>query len=444
MGQRCVDCRARHQRRIDRLCQSDARRYGRKQAENERADSLEREKAARLEAENATRLKDQFLAMLSHELRTPIASILVWARLLRENRCDADEQKEGIEVIERSAEAQTQLLDDLLDTSRIASGKVRLERSETNFRDVVQLAIEGAAPLAKKKGVAINAELAKDCCVIDADPDRLRQVVGNLLNNAIKFTPSGGRIDVKLSRHDKWIELVVKDTGRGIEPDFLHRVFTAFSQADSSTTRSFGGLGLGFAISKELVELHGGTIHAESDGPDHGATFVVRLPSDATNKPGARKFRKDSTNLAGLEAINGAHILLVEDESQTRDALAKLLGKGGAKITAVGTAADAMQAFEKSQPDIIISDIGLPEEDGDQLLQRIRSLELERNEPPTPTIALTAFAASKDRRMAREAGYHKHIAKPVTPAVLIAAVTTLMAEKERATGGELMYDSWGL
>ncbi|HJQ79587.1 MAG TPA: chemotaxis protein CheB [Lacipirellulaceae bacterium] len=408
----------------------------RKQAEIERADSLDREKAARLEAENATRLKDQFLAMLSHELRTPIASILVWARMLRENRCDADEQKEGIEVIERSAEAQTQLLDDLLDTSRIASGKVRLERSETNFRDVVQLAIEGAAPLAKKKGVAINAELAKDCGVIDADPDRLRQVVGNLLNNAIKFTPSGGRIDVKLSRHDKWLELVVKDTGRGIEPDFLPRVFTAFSQAESSTTRSFGGLGLGLAISKELVELHGGTIHAESEGPDYGATFVVRLPSDATDKPAGRKIRKDSANLAGLEAINGAHILLVEDESQTRDALAKLLGKGGAKITAVGTAADAMEAFEKSQPDIIISDIGLPEEDGYQLLQRIRSLELERNEPPTPAIALTAFAASKDRRMAREAGYHKHIAKPVTPAVLIAAVTTLMADKERAINGE--------
>ncbi len=408
----------------------------RKQAENERADSLEREKAARLEAENATRLKDQFLAMLSHELRTPIASILVWAKMLREKRCDPAEQEEGLEVIERSAEAQTQLLDDLLDTSRIASGKVRLERSETDVLDVVKLALEGVALLAKKKGVVIKADLATDIGIIDADPDRLRQVVGNLLNNAIKFTPSGGRIDVKLTNDKDWIELVVKDTGRGIDSDFLPRVFTAFSQADASSTRSFGGLGLGLAISKELVELHGGTIYAESEGVDHGATFVVRLPANGAAQASRRKAKKVPSDLAGLDSIDGSRILLVEDEMQTREALRKLLTKGGAKMTAVGTAAEAMKAFEESRPDIIISDIGLPEEDGYQLLQRIRSLELERNEPPTPAIALTAFAANKDRRMAREAGYHKHIAKPVTPAVLIAAVTTLLADKERAINGE--------
>jgi two-component system CheB/CheR fusion protein len=407
----------------------------RKQAENERADSLEREKAARLEAENATRLKDQFLAMLSHELRTPIASILVWARMLREQKCDPAEHEEGLEVIERSAEAQTQLLDDLLDTSRIASGKVRLEHVETDLLDVVKLALDGVAPLAKTKGVVIKADLAKDIGNIDADADRLRQVVGNLLNNAIKFTPSGGRVEVKLTKDNDWIEIVVKDTGRGIDSDFLPRVFTAFSQADASPTRSFGGLGLGLAISKELVELHGGTIHAESEGLDHGATFVVRLPANGGIQASRRKAGKAPADLAGLDAIDGAHILLVEDESQTRDALARLLGKGGAKITAVGTAAEGMKAFVESRPDIIISDIGLPQEDGYQLLQRIRSLELERNEHPTPAIALTAFAASKDRRMAREAGYHKHIAKPVTPAVLIAAVTTLLAEKARAING---------
>jgi two-component system CheB/CheR fusion protein len=407
----------------------------RKQAETERADSLEREKAARLEAENATRLKDQFLAMLSHELRTPIASILVWAKMLREKRCDPEEQEEGLEVIERSAEAQTQLLDDLLDTSRIASGKVRLDRTDTNMVEVVRQALDGVALLAKKKGVLIKTDLAKNVGVIDADPDRLRQVVGNLLNNAIKFTPSGGRVDLKLTQTDSWIELVVKGSGRGIEPDFLPRVFTAFSQADASSTRSFGGLGLGLAISKELVELHGGTIHAESAGIDQGATFVVRLPADGRSEASQRQTRKAPVDLASLESIDGAHILLVEDETQTREALKKLLSKGGAKITAVGTAAEAMRAFEEDRPDIIISDIGLPQEDGYQLLQGIRSLELERNEPPTPAIALTAFAANKDRRMAREAGYHKHIAKPVTPAVLVAAVTTLLAEKNRATSG---------
>jgi two-component system CheB/CheR fusion protein len=288
----------------------------RKQAESERADSLEREKAARLEAENATRLKDQFLAMLSHELRTPIASILVWAKMLREKKCDPAELEEGLEVIERSAEAQTQLLDDLLDTSRIASGKVRLERSETDLLDVVKLALDGVAILAKKKDVVIKADLAKDIGIIDADADRLRQVVGNLLNNAIKFTPSGGRIDVKLTKDKDWIELIVKDTGKGIEADFLPRVFTAFSQADASSTRSFGGLGLGLAISKELVELHGGTIHAESEGVDHGATFVVRLPADGAGQTSQRKAKKATSDLASLESIDGAHILLVKTKAR--------------------------------------------------------------------------------------------------------------------------------
>jgi two-component system, chemotaxis family, CheB/CheR fusion protein len=408
----------------------------RKQAETDRTELLEREKAARLEAENAIRLKDQFLAMLSHELRTPISSILVWARMLRENRCDQSEFAEGLEVIERSAQAQVQLLDDLLDTSRIATGKVRLDRTDTDVREVVQQAVEAVLPMAKAKGVKIKTDLGKKLPEIDADPDRLRQVVGNLLNNAVKFTSSGGQVEVRLTKVDQWIELTVADTGRGIEPDFLPRVFTAFSQADASSTRSFGGLGLGLAISKELVELHGGTIHADSQGLERGATFIVRLPLNSSRRTTSRKGKTDSSDLARLNSIDGAHILLVEDETHTRDALKKLLGKGGAKIDAVATAAEAIEAFEKARPDIIISDIGLPQEDGYQLLQRIRSLEMEHNEPPTPAIALTAFAANKDRRMAREAGYHKHIAKPVAPAVLVAAVTTLLADKERAINGD--------
>jgi two-component system CheB/CheR fusion protein len=407
----------------------------RKQAEAERNVLLEREKSARLDAENATRIKDQFLAMLSHELRTPISTILVWARMLRQNPFQQDELTEGLEVIERSAESQTQLLDDLLDTSRIASGKIRLERDETDLAAVARLAVEGAMPLVKSKGIEMKSQLADDIGLIDADADRLRQVVGNLLNNAIKFTPSGGRINVDLSKDGGWVELSVTDTGKGIEPDFLPSVFTAFSQADASSTRSFGGLGLGLAISKELIELHGGTIHAESAGPDKGAKFVVRLPLDGSNDRSQRKNKTASIEPTSTDHIDGANVLLVEDEPQTREALKKLVAKNGANVVAAATAADAMIEFEKSRPDIIVSDIGLPEEDGYHLLQRIRSLEMERGEPPTPAIALTAFASSKDRRMARESGYHKHIAKPVSPAVLLAAIGTLLAEKERAVKG---------
>jgi two-component system CheB/CheR fusion protein len=406
----------------------------RKQAEAERAELLEREKAARQEAENATRSKDQFLAMLSHELRTPIASILLWARMLREKSCDEAERDEGLQVIERGAEAQKQLLDDLLDVSRIAAGKVRLEREETNMLEVVKLAIESARPVAKAKEVRLKSELAADIGMIDADANRLRQVVGNLLNNAIKFTSSGGLVEVRLNKSDHWIELSVSDTGVGIEPEFLPRVFTAFSQADASSTRAFGGLGLGLAISKELVELHGGTIHAESGGPGQGATFVVRLPVAGSGGDFSRP-RRRSTDEEAVQSIAGARVLLVEDEPQTRDALEKLMRKNGADVTAVGTTADALAAFENARPDIIISDIGLPHEDGYHLLQRIRSLEMERHEPPTPSIALTAFAGRKDRRMARDSGYHKHIAKPVSPAVLLAAVSTLLADRERAVNG---------
>jgi two-component system CheB/CheR fusion protein len=407
----------------------------RREAEMDRAELLERERIARQEAEKATSLKDQFLAMLSHELRTPIATILVWVRMLREKAVEESEREEGLSVIERSAEAQKQLLDDLLDTSRIASGKVRLNLEETDVPSVVRLAIEAIGPLAKSQGVTIEAELAPDVGMIVADSDRLRQVVGNLLNNAIKFTPSGGRVDVRLTKDEQWIELSVADTGKGIEPDFLPRVFTAFSQADASSTRSFGGLGLGLAISKELVELHGGIITAHSAGPGHGSTFVMKLPVDGSTRPAQRRRLSRALDAAQDALIEGVRILLVEDDPQTRDALQRLLSKNGAHVAAVATAADALKDFAESRSDIIISDIGLPEEDGYSLLQRIRSLEMERDQPPTPAIALTAFAGRKDRRMARESGFHKHIAKPVSPAVLLAAISTLLADKDLALGG---------
>jgi PAS domain S-box-containing protein len=407
----------------------------RKQAETERAELLKREQSARAEAENATRLKDQFLAMLSHELRTPISSILVWARMLRENLCEPSEREEGLEVIERSAEAQKQLLDDLLDVSRIASGKTRLERTETNLTDLVRLAIDSHLPTAKAKNVTLKTELATDIGAISADPDRLRQVAGNLVHNAVKFTPSGGRVEVHLRKDGDWIVFSVSDTGKGIEPEFLPHVFTAFSQADVSSTRAFGGLGLGLAISKELVELHGGTIIAESKGAGEGSTFTVRLPLTEPDTLAKRKGRKREANASKAGLAAGTKILLIEDEQQTRDAVELLLEKSGAAVTSTATAAEAFAAFEKSRPDVIISDIGLPEEDGYQLLQRIRTLEMENKEPPTPAIALTAFASNTDRRLARESGFHKHIAKPVTAAMLLAAVATLLNDKERAENG---------
>jgi CheY-like chemotaxis protein len=230
--------------------------------------------------------------------------------------------------------------------------------------------------------------------------------------------------------------LSVTDTGKGIEPSFLPHVFTAFSQADASSTRSFGGFGLGLAISKELVELHGGTIHAESAGLEKGAKFVVRLPLNGRALGARRREKSAASEPLHTHVIKDAHVLLVEDEPHTREALKKLLAKAGAQVVGVATAAEAMAAFEESRPNIIVSDIGLPLENGHQLLQRIRSLEMERGEPPTPAIALTAFASGKDRRTARESGFHKHIAKPVSPAVLLTAIGTLLAEKNRTVNGD--------
>jgi CheY-like chemotaxis protein/anti-sigma regulatory factor (Ser/Thr protein kinase) len=261
---------------------------------------------------------------------------------------------------------------------------------------------------------------------------RLAQVVSNLLANAVKFTPSGGRVHVRLTRNDTALELTVADTGDGIDADFLPHIFTPFSQGDASSNRTHGGLGLGLAIARDLVELHGGTIHTESEGRGKGSRFVVRLPLFAPPKSAAEKNQKAGEEARDYRAVEGARILLVEDEPQTREALVKLLSRAGADVIPVTTSADALAAFDERQPDVIISDIGLPGESGYQLLQRIRSAEMEREKPATPAIALTAFAGANDRHQARESGFHKHIAKPVAPAVLLAAVGTLLDERRNA------------
>jgi CheY-like chemotaxis protein/two-component sensor histidine kinase len=355
--------------------------------------------------------------------------------MLREQLCEESERDEGLAIIEKSAEAQKQLLDDLLDTARIAAGKVRLERSDIDLLSVVRPAIDSIMPMAKEKRVDIKTSLAENIGTIYADADRLGQVVNNLLTNAVKFTPSGGRVEVGLSKRDTAVELVVSDTGQGIEPEFLPRIFAPFSQADGSASRSQSGLGLGLAIAKELVELHGGTIHAESEGAGKGARFVVRLPLFASPQSAQAKLQSPPSETPSNNLIDGTQVLLVEDETQTREALVKLLGKARAAVTAVATAAEGFKSFKESQPDLIISDIGLPEENGYALMQRVRSFEMERSLPATPAIALTAFASAKDRHHARESGFHKHIAKPVTPAALLAAISTLLAEKEKADNG---------
>jgi PAS domain S-box-containing protein len=402
----------------------------RRDAETDRDQLFLREQSARKEAESAVYVKDQFLARLSHELRTPLSSILTWSEMLQQGQSEREETLEGLRVIERSALAQAQLLNDLLEVSRIASGKLRLEKSSTKLPVLVRLAVDAIKPIAQERGVELDLKLEAKGCVIHADPDRIRQVILNLLNNAIKFTPAGGRISVELSRIDGLVEIRVSDTGQGIDPEFLPHIFTPFSQADFSMTRSYGGLGLGLSISKELVELHGGVIEARSEGPGRGATFIVRLPASKPRQDVDGIDHEDSDEEPAADAIKGAKILLVEDEPLTLDSMTRLLRSYGAEVTAVPSAEEALRTFETATPDVIVSDVGLPKEDGYQLLQRIRAIETERGAPPTPAIALSAFAGTKHARQAREAGFNKHLPKPTKVGKLVAAVAALLPERE--------------
>ncbi len=402
----------------------------RRDAETDRDQLLIREQSARKEAEQASYVKDQFLARLSHELRTPLSSILTWSEMLQHGSMGPDETVEGLRVIERSALSQAQLLNDLLEVSRIASGKMRLERSETKLPALVRLAVEALKPIAEERGVTLEMNLQPDGCQLRADPDRLRQVVSNLLTNSVKFTPSGGRVTVAVSRTDDICEIRVTDTGQGIDPEFLPHIFTPFSQGDFTMTRSYGGLGLGLSISKELVELHGGTIEAHSEGAGRGATFIVRLP--ASMPASEPENAEEADGEPDANSLQETKILLVEDEPLTLDSLARVLRNYGADVTTAATAEAAFEAFNASPPHVIISDVGLPREDGYQLLQRLRGIEQERGLPPTPAIALSAFAGVKHRRQAREAGFDKHLPKPTKVAQLVNAISQLLAAPDNS------------
>jgi len=392
----------------------------------ERNQLLASERAARSEAERLSASKDEFLALLSHELRTPLNAILGWTQILRSGSLAPANLEKGLGVIERNVRAQTQLVDDLLDMSRIISGQMRLEVQPVMPYAFVQGAVESARPAADARGVRLEAILDPGAGPVSGDANRLQQVVWNLISNAIKFTPRGGHVQVNFERVNSNIEICVADSGIGIQPDFLPHIFERFRQADATTTREHGGLGLGLSIVKHIVELHGGTVVANSDGEGQGATFRVRLPVAVSrwNPNRSHEHPRSSQRLA-VPFVNAdlsnLVVLVVDDDPDSRDLLHRLLSDCGATVTAAASAAEALAATDNQRPDLLISDIGMPETDGYQLLRSLRA----NSDVRFPAIALTAFARSEDRTRALLAGFVAHVSKPVEPAELIATVAAV-------------------
>jgi len=397
----------------------------------QRDEMLEAERSARMAAQRAARIKDEFLATLSHELRTPLNSILGWTHVLRiQGTPKPEDFQRGMEVIERNTRAQAQLIEDLLDLSRIMSGRIRLDVQQLAIVEVVQGAIETVEPTAQTKGVRLESILDPRGGTVSGDPGRLQQIFWNLLSNAIKFTPKGGKVQVLLQRIDSHIEFSVSDTGIGIPASFLPYVFDRFSQKDTSTTRSHGGLGLGLAISKQLVELHGGSLHAKSPGEGQGATFIVQLPLTILEAKAESANRVHPTHAAAeepslLPSLAGVHALVVDDEADARDLIQRVLQEQGATVSVAASGAEAMRIMETSEPDILISDVGMPDMDGYQLMRRIRASEPKGRR--LPALALTAFARAEDRKRALLAGYQSHVAKPVDMAELVIVIAGLVS-----------------
>ena len=398
-------------------------------AERERARLLVLEQQARREAEEANRMKDEFLATLSHELRTPLNAILGWTQVLRSGKLDEATAVRALETIERNAKAQAQLISDLLDVSRIITGKLRLDLKPVELPRIIDATLDSIRPAADAKDIQLDVALAPLRSPVVGDSDRLQQVVWNLLSNAIKFTPRGGRVAVRLETSQQNAVIRVTDTGVGIRPDFLPYVFDRFRQAESSMTRSHGGLGLGLSIVRHLVELHGGTVEVDSPGEGQGATFSVQLPirAELTEVLSTAEGQAGWQSLWNPTLLEGVRVLVVEDEMDTRDLLVTALQQCGALVTAVATSAEALEAFA-TVPDVLVSDIGLPGEDGYELLRKVRSLGPERG-GKVPAAALTAFARAEDRLRALDAGYQTHLAKPLDPSELVATVARLTGRK---------------
>ena len=374
-------------------------------------------------AQGANQAKDEFLATLSHELRSPLSAILGWARILRREDIDPETTDRALDSIERNVRAQTQLIDDLLDVSRIVSGRLRLDIQTVELAPIIATCVDSIRPAAAKKGVALDAVLDFQAFV-SGDTERLQQVVWNLVSNAVKFTPKGGRVQIRLHRTESIAEVRVSDTGQGIAPEMLPHVFDRLWQADSSTTRRHGGLGLGLAIARALVELHGGSIRAESPGLGKGATFTIRLPVALVPVQPEQTPPPVSVAAPGTAGLNGIRILVVEDESDNRDVLDRVLTGRGAEVRAASSTDEALETLAGWVPDVLISDIAMPGADGYELIRRVRALPPDRG-ARVPAVALTAYVRSDDRRRALAAGFQTHVGKPVDPDELVLVITGL-------------------
>lgn len=413
-----------------------------KRAEAEREFLLAQEKQLRHEAETANRAKDEFIALVTHELRSPLNAIMSWSQALLDG-ADEDTTQHGLKVIERNARAQSKLIEDLLDNSSILSGKLRLEVQPVSLVAVITNALEVVRTAAEARGITIKTEFETETEAVTGDPVRLQQVVWNLLSNAVKFTERGGQVTVRLERVDPHVRIVVSDTGRGIKPDAMPYIFNRYHQAEEPGTRRRSGLGLGLSLARHLVELHGGTIEAHSAGEGQGATFIVNLPVRAVRAEPAESTApavatrtaahtdhsaRGGRPLTRMPILAGLKALIVDDEGDARELLSTLLRQSGMEVIATGSAAEAVEELTACRPDelpdVIVSDIGMPEEDGYSLMQRIRQLSPQQG-GQVPAVALTAFSRAQDRIRALSAGFHNHISKPVEPAELLVVISQL-------------------
>jgi len=404
-----------------------------KRANEEKKQLLENERIARSEAERANRIKDDFLATLSHELRTPLNAILGWSQLILQGTMKNEDIKRGLETIERNARAQNKLIEDLLEMSSIISGKIRLDIQELDLGAIAEAAVESVAPTAEAKGICIRRTIDATAGRVLGDNHRLQQIIWNLLSNAVKFTPDGGTVEVIVEHTTSQLRVVVKDSGVGIKPEFLAYVFDRFRQADSSLTRNHGGLGLGLAIVKQLVGLHGGTVRAESKGEGQGASFIVTLPP-APIKDGMDKQQlpaaTPSTKRDGNTLLSGMRILVIDDDRDARELIHKVLAQHQAEVITAANAMEGLLILKSQMPDVMISDIGMPEKDGYQFIREVRRLPAIHG-GETPAIALSAFAHSEDRTRAMMAGYQMHLSKPVESNELIASIDSLVGWKRQ-------------
>jgi signal transduction histidine kinase/DNA-binding response OmpR family regulator len=422
---------------------SDAQRHAtelqleiaeRRLAEEERRKLLVREQAARAEAEQANRTKDEFLATLSHELRTPLSAILGWSHLVRTGKLDEQQMSRAFETIERNARSQSQLIDDLLDVSRIITGKLQIEPRSLDLCTVIDASIEGVRPAFEAKNIKLETKFEADSCFVAGDPNRLQQIFWNLLSNAIKFTPEGGKVWVTAEQVDSHVRISVGDSGIGISPEFLPYIFDRFRQADGSTTRIHGGLGLGLSIVKHLVQLHGGTVEVKSDGKNKGAMFIVTLPlaaegaAETVESAAAMKIDGNGLPASFATLLEGLCVLVVDDEADSRELVTAIVTRCGGDVKCCESVAEALKTFRAWKPDLVVSDIGMPTEDGYALISKLRKSR-SKSAKEVPAIALTAYATDDDRARSLAAGFQVHVAKPIEPEALVKIIAGAMGRK---------------